>query len=235
MKQMKLFGMSVVMAALLLSAAPALATFQLQITEIWPGQDGPDLTADWFEIYNSGTMAWTSAGDGILTVNDNSGGLLDDVLVQNIPSIAAGETVIVLMESSPIAPAPFDPTTFYNVWDPVKDLDTTQIGWADGSGLGLGQAGDSVNIWVANVLQDTESYTAAGGANSGRSWDVLLGAYSTVGNASGAVATIATAGTSGLEPAIASPGMIVPEPGSVLLMSIGGVALGLFARRRMKR
>lgn len=228
MKQLRLVCMSVVMAAVALSAAPAPAAFQLQITEIWPGQDGADLSEDWFEIHNSGNMAWTAAMDGILTVNDNTGGLLDDVLVQNIPSIAAGETVIVLMES-------IDPTTFFNVWDPVKDLDSTQIGWADGSGLGLGQAGDSVNIWVADVLQDSQSYIAAGGANSGRSWDVILGAYSTVGNASGAVATIATAGTSGLEPGIGSPGMIVPEPSSALMMILGGFGLGLVARRRMTR
>jgi hypothetical protein len=214
--------------AAVLAAVPAQAAFQLKVTEIWPGQDGPDLTVDWAEITNLGDMAWTSAGDGVLTVNDNTGNLLDDVLVQNIPSIAPGESVIVLLETT-------DPTTFYNVWDPVLDQNDNQVGWADGSGLGLGQGGDSVMIWVNNVLQDSQTFPAAGGANSGKSWDVLLSAFSVVGNASGAVATIATAGNSGLEPGIGSPGQIVPEPSSFFLAGIGVVGLALVIRRRKTR
>jgi len=33
-----------------------IAQFDLQITELFPGQDGDDLTEDWFEITNNGSF-----------------------------------------------------------------------------------------------------------------------------------------------------------------------------------
>src|SRR5690606_4368767 len=36
-------------------------SFDLKVTEIWVGQDGTDITGDWFEITNFGEVAWTAA------------------------------------------------------------------------------------------------------------------------------------------------------------------------------
>ena len=70
----------------ILSTAPARAVFDLRITEVWVGQDGSDLSEDWFELRNYGDMAWTTA-DGAMTVNDNTGGLTTDVPVSGITEI----------------------------------------------------------------------------------------------------------------------------------------------------
>ncbi len=54
-------------AVLGLLATPALAQFNLQITEMWPGNEpGNNLTEDWFEIVNFGDAAWISGVDGDL-------------------------------------------------------------------------------------------------------------------------------------------------------------------------
>ena len=45
-------------------SSQALALYDLQITEIWPGNfpndsNGDNQTGDWFELTNLGDMAWT--------------------------------------------------------------------------------------------------------------------------------------------------------------------------------
>ena len=50
---------SLLMLSLVLAATQIMAQVNLQITEIFPGQSGPDLTEDWFEIKNTGnTPGW---------------------------------------------------------------------------------------------------------------------------------------------------------------------------------
>ncbi|PHI20300.1 hypothetical protein CEQ90_08935 [Lewinellaceae bacterium SD302] len=48
------------------------AQFDLQVTEIFPGQTGSDLTEDWFEVTNVGDQAWISGVDGDLYYDDES-------------------------------------------------------------------------------------------------------------------------------------------------------------------
>ena len=206
----------------ILSTAPARAVFDLRITEVWVGQDGSDLSEDWFELRNYGDMAWTTA-DGAMTVNDNTGGLTTDVPVSGITEIQPGEIVIVLMEGNPVDG---DIQEFYDVWNPVKPQILENIGYADGSGLGLGSGGDSVNLFIADILEDTFTYSSS---TSGVSIDVMLGEESFVGNASGAVATNAVNDLG--ESAVGSPGMVVPEPASAILGFLGLAGAVCFARR----
>lgn len=181
------------------TAAPAL--YDLQVTEIWVGQDGADLTADWFEILNQGTEPWVAASDPTLYYDDDSAAAADADPIQGLTQIDPGKRVIVLITANA-----GDTTTFFNVWNPDTDLSGVEIGYTDGAGLG--DSGDAVTLWVGNptvsgALVDNEAVPTA---PSGLSYDVELAAFSTVGNASGAVATTATAGTSGTESAIGSPG-----------------------------
>ncbi len=180
------------------TATPAL--HDLQVTEIWVGQDGADLTADWFEILNQGTQPWVAAADPTLYYDDDSADPTTADPIQGLTQIAPGARAIVVIGAA------VDATTFSTVWSPDTDLTGVEIGYVDGAGLG--STGDAVTLWVGDprvsgTLVDNEAVPTA---PSGVSYDVELAAFSTVGNASGAVSTTATAGTSGTEPAIGSPG-----------------------------
>jgi hypothetical protein len=201
--------------------APAQAEIILEITEVWAGSDASDITPDWFEVTNYGDMPWIAASGPVLTVNDSGGGTGTDALVNDLADILPGESVIILMEGSVASRQ-----SFFDIWNPVKpQLTLANIGWAAGSGLGLGQGADGVNVWLNGLLEDTFSYSSA---TSDISYDVVLEEDSYVGNPSGAVATLVTndAGS----PAVGSPGMVVPEPASALTM-LFFLAMGLAARR----
>jgi hypothetical protein len=226
---MKKLLLAVAIAACL--SSQALAVINLQITEIWPGQADDDLTKDWFEITNYGDSPWVSGVDSPIFVNDNGGDLLTtSAQLYSISSILPNESVMVLMEGGPA-----DKVEFYNVWNPVIPQALSNIGYVDGSGLGLGQPADGVRISMNGVLLDQETYTGSGVFNNGQSWDVVLAAYSLVGNASGAQATIAGGGADFDAPNIGSPGSVsgvvdVPEPGSLALAGLA--LLGAAFRRR---
>jgi len=174
----------------------------LTITEIFSGQAGDDLTADWFEITNVGNTAWTSGVDADLFYDDESMDPVDATLIQGISSIEPGATVIVLIAESEV-----DVTVFEAIWLPVISLAGVEIGYTDGSGLGGG--GDLVTLWLGDpnttAPLDTASYPDTDGFD-GQSYDVELMAFSTVGNANGAVATIALGGDLMEVPNIGSPG-----------------------------
>jgi hypothetical protein len=189
----------------------------LRITEIWSGQDGSDLTVDWFELTNIGNMPWVAATGPVLTVNDSGGDLGTDDVVEGLSDILPGESAIILMEGTAA-----DKQTFFDVWNPVKpQVVLANIGYADGvpsGGLGLSSSGDGIRVWLNDLLQDSKDYSSP---PSGVSWDVLLGAYSTLNNAAGVKATIAL--NDAAEPAVGSPGTIraIPEPAAALLLALG--------------
>lgn len=155
-------------------------SFDLQITEIWSGNDqGENLTGDWFELTNTGDAAWTAAADGDLYFDDESAIALDAVKLQGITTIAPGESVI-FVEAADVA-------NFVSVWGSAIDLTGVQIGTHDGAGLSGG--GDSVTVFVEGVetrgdgmlddavLLDNESYPDTG-ANPGESFDVQAQQFS---------------------------------------------------------
>lgn len=225
---MKKFLLAAAIAACL--SSQSLAVINLQITEIWPGQADTDVTVDWFEITNLGDSAWVSGVDSPIYVNDNGGDLLTtSVPLLSLGNILPNESVIVLMEAGPT-----EKLEFYSVWNPVIPQALSNIGYVFGSGLGLGQPSDGVRISMDGVLLDQETYAGSGVFNNGQSWDVALAAYSTIGNASGAAATLVLGGADLDAPAIGSPGSVsgvvdVPEPGSMVL---AGIALLAAAYRR---
>ncbi len=208
-------------------ASQALAVIDLRITEIWPGQAGPDVTVDWFEVTNYGDMPWVDGVDGPLRADDNSQSLANSALITGITSILPNESVIVLMEADAA-----DKQEFFDVWNPVKPQKLNNIGITAGSGLGLGQPADGASLFLNGVQVDFEAYAGSGTLNPGQSWDVVLAAYSLPGNASGAVATEVFGGDEGDVPAIGSPGMVsgvtfVPEPSSVVLAGLAMMVLGV--------
>ena len=190
----------------------------LVITEIFSGQSGDDLTADWFEIRNDGNAPWTN-DEGILYYDDESADPADADTIVGITSIAPGASAIVL-----IAESTAEVDEFTAVWSPVIDLSGVAIGYTDGAGLGGG--GDAVTLWLGDPNTtppiDTASYPDTDGFD-GQSWDVELMAFSTIGNANGAVATIALGGDAMDVPNVGSPG-----DGLAIAANIGLVVTEIF-------
>lgn len=190
----------------------------LQITEIWAGQDGDDLTEDWFEITNMGPVAWTAEAFGSLFYDDESMSAEDADLIEGIDEIAPGESVIVVIGDAA------DAAAFAAVWSSTSPalspaISETTVGYADGAGLGAG--GDAVTLFQgetasADNIVDMEAYPDQAGF-SGQSYDVVNGQYSTVAALDGVVATTATAGEDGTEPAVGSPGL-VPQPAAEITL-----------------
>jgi 2',3'-cyclic-nucleotide 2'-phosphodiesterase (5'-nucleotidase family)/cell division septation protein DedD len=179
-----------------------LSQSNLVVTEIFSGQSGDDLTADWFEITNTGSSAWVSGVDSDLFYDDDSSDASTADLIQGLTDIQPGESVVVLVTGDPL-----DVNTFQNVWAQVLDLTNVEVGYTDGSGLGGG--GDAVTLWLGDPLStspiDVATYPDTGN-NDGQSYDVELMAFSTVGNANGAVATLLGGGNNADVPNIGSPG-----------------------------
>ncbi len=193
-----------------------IAQPNLQITEIFSGQAGSDLTEDWFEIKNVGSLAWVSGTDPDLYYDDESADATTADLIQGLTDIQPGESVVVLVTDNTA-----NITTFQNVWGEVLDLSNVEVGFVDGSGLGGG--GDAINLWLGDPLTSSPFETASypdTAANDGQSYDVELSAFSTVGNANGAVETLALGGDATDTPNIASPGDALPLPADLIITEI---------------
>jgi|GEM_PF-116254 len=148
-------------------------TFDLQITEIWPGNDpGSNLTSDWFEVTNVGDAAWTLA-DGALFFDDDSqdAGAADPL--NGVTEIAPGESVVFVDDDTT--------AEFLSIWESVIELG--QVGTY--AGAGLSQGGDGVTLFLdadddgvdAGDIVDFEEYPDAE-SDGGKSFDVVTGAFS---------------------------------------------------------
>jgi len=210
-----------------LVATSAFAAIDLRVTEIWPGNEpGSNLSRDWFELTNFGDEAWTAAAFGDLFYDDESADPADATLLEGISSIAAGESVIYVVDTvGSIAP-------WNDLWDDVVTLG--QVGNTDGSGLS--QGGDGVTLFLdadengvdAGDLLSENTYPDANAANGG-SYNLVLDAFSTVGDAAGSVATLVLNDVN--QPAIGSPFSAVPEPSTFALVG-GFAAIGVALMRR---
>ncbi|SDZ75599.1 ExeM/NucH family extracellular endonuclease [Rubrimonas cliftonensis] len=181
--------------------APA-PTFDLQVTEMWPGNDpGNNLTSDWFEVTNFGDAAWTAA-DGALYFDDESADRNVADLMEGVASIAAGESAIFVEGDAG------DVAEFLEVWAGVIDPDV-KVGFYNGAGLG--QGGDAVALFIDDendgldaddALLDFEAFPDAND-DGGQSYEVEAGAFS-VDGVNGAATTAAV--NSASQPAVGSPG-----------------------------
>lgn len=228
---MRLLLMSTAMACLTLQSA--YGAFDLQVTEMWPGNEpGDNQTSDWFEVTNVGDMDWTTA-DGTLYFDDSSPDVMNADEMFGIETIAAGESVIFVDDDLGIPAVSIG--TWTALWtDPLISAGKSipQIGYYAGSGLSGG--GDEVNLWLdtdtdlrLSDIIDTEAFVN-GDSFGGQSWDSVNGQYTT---ASYGVVTGANADGN---PSTGTPGFapVVPEPTSLALAAFGSVAVLLSFRRK---
>jgi hypothetical protein len=223
------FTVGSLLAAGTLFAGSAHAAFE--ITEAFTGLSGEDGTTDWFEVTNTGPGVLDT---GSLFYDDDgpsaaSGGTLDSILLN------AGQSAIFLISDDNAASDDITYTSaileFQDIWNYAGP-----IGLTNGGG-GLGQGGDSVNLSSDGGTTFTETVLTPSG---------LSGALETIefdaaGNASASALGVNGAYASdaffndnlGLPndsaTLVGSPG-VVPEPSSLALLSLGGLAM--LRRRR---
>lgn len=191
----------------------------LSITEIWSGQSGTDVTADWFEITNRSTET-LDFSTMPLYYDDDSADPVDAVEIQGLTTLAAGESAIVMVDGGADSVA-----EFRSAWSTLNNIDTLKIGYAENAS-GLGGGGDAVTLWQGDPRVDgnqvaMEAYPDTDGFDAA-SWDVDLGKFTTP-DIEGAISSDALGGDGSDVPAVASPGQAnEPQIDITLISTVQG-------------
>jgi uncharacterized protein YjiK len=127
-------------------------TGKLFISEVSPWNStaaNSPVAEDWFELTNKTARTIDLTG---WKVDDNSASPLGGAFaIGGITNIAPGESVIVFLEVTG-AELAAKSATFLNTWFGAGPPAGLQIGYVDGSGLGLGGGGDAVNVYSYDSL-----------------------------------------------------------------------------------
>lgn len=184
------------------AATPAgAAAGDVRVTEVSPSGNNTPLGDDWFELTNKGTTPLSLTG---WSANDNGGSA---VAMSGVSTLAAGESAIFIMEAN-AASVPLFASQWYGGTLPAG----LQVGWVDGSGLGLGGGGDMVRVYDAtSTLVASVTYTAAPTGSPIPTLDNTAGLNN---------ATISTVTAAGVNGAFASANEA--EVGSPGLATLGG-------------
>lgn len=191
---------------------------QLRITEVFPGQEGTDLTMDWLEIKNLGNETWDITSTQELAYDSNPMTPNDIAFINGLTIIEPGASAIVVRGNAN------DASDFRNVWREVIDLSFIEIGYGDGNDIN--ESGGPISLYTDgnyNDPSDVKTYPPNIGFD-GRSYDFELDTFSFVGNENGAVATKQLGGD-GTVPNIGSPGngKIIPaRTGLIITESFSG-------------
>ncbi|MCB9846061.1 MAG: lamin tail domain-containing protein [Phycisphaeraceae bacterium] len=204
-----------------MAALAAAATADVTITETYIGIDGPDGTADWLEVTNTGPGSIDTATYWFddVSADISEAGNLDSFI------LGPGESAIFLISTDG-----GEVGLFAALWGAVAN-----VGLTNGGGS-LGQGGDALNLMLGDgTVIDNLTYDASLASNS-----------ATIERLPGEAARISVLGENGayesdpffndtigqppdfLITLVGSPGLL-PAPSSLALLGLGGLALG---RRR---
>jgi len=198
---------------------PGQRDIGLAITEIWSGQSGSDVTADWFEITNRSaeTLDFTATA---LYYDDDSADPQDAVEIQGLDALAPGESAIVIVDGGPEAV-----DEFRTAWSNLEGIESLAIGYAPDA-AGLGSGGDAVTLWLGDPRIDGDQVAFAAYPDTAGSdavaWDVDAQRFVTQ-EGEGVLNSAARGGDNSDVPALASPGIAFqPEPDITLISAIQG-------------
>ncbi len=209
-----------ILAALAVAGMGGAAVADVEITEIYLGISGEDGTADWFEITNNTGAAIDTADYWYDDVSAEFG----DAVQLTSTILNPGESAVVLIGAAA------DQVNFDAVWGAGIN-----VVFADG-GAGLGQGGDAVNLFLADMtLVQTLAY-GGGLADDQRTIEYYSPGPATLSElgVNGAYESNAFFNDNlGADPdflwtLIGSPGS-VPSPGGLAVLGLGGLAM---SRRR---
>jgi uncharacterized protein YjiK len=180
-----------------------LLAANILITEVQPGGSGnAAYSADWFEVTNLGNEAVDISG---WKMDDNSNSFATAVALRGLAGIGAGESAI-FFEGN--ATGTTDATIIANFSNAYFGSATPpaglNFGFYGGSGVGLSNGGDAVNLYnSAGVLQANVKFGAAPGV---KTFDNVAG-----------TANVSTASVAGVNGAfLAANGSETGSPGSVI-------------------
>jgi len=212
--------------ALLTTDTTARAVFDLQLTEVYEGVSGDDITEDWVEITNFGTMDFVFGVDGELYYDDSSMDPAEDEQVTGITDIGAGESVVIVLANSPT-----DVDDFVDAWG-ASNLTGVDVGYLIGDDPGgLSQGGETLyffdgNSAGANIVLSGSFVGSDNAGVPGSTWTGIGDlTEQSVDGVQGAFTAPVGAGDFGVIPLVGSPGVAIPEPTSLALFGLSGIAL----------
>ena len=222
---------NLILSAALTAATLASAQADIVITEVDPtGSSNASYAADWFELTNTGIAVVNITG---WTMDDNSDSFSLSVPLKGITSIASGQSVVFIEDTS----ASSDTTlagNFERTWFGSNVPASFTIGFYGGSGVGLGSSGDAVNIF--NASGTAIAGVVFGASTNGVTFDNAAGLNSTTDSVT--ISQKSVVGVNGAFTAtdgeVGSPG-VVPEPSTWALLGLGAGLLGLTLRCRAAR
>ena len=212
--------------AITIAALPATQA-ALLITEVNPsGSGNGNYGADWFELTNTGTIDLDITG---WRVDDNSNSFGSGLTLRGVTTIPAGKSVIFFESNASGTNDASIADAFKLAWFGANVPSGFLIGAYGGSGIGLSQTGDAVNIF--NSAGTTVARVDFGAATDKVSFDNTAGLNNVT------LSTLSVAGTNGAFTnsigEVGSPGVaIVPEPASTRFLLGGAALLGLRRSRK---
>jgi Lamin Tail Domain/PEP-CTERM motif len=214
----------------LLAVSLSVAQAQIYITEVDAAGSSKSTPyqADWFELKNTGLSAVDITG---WEMDDNSDSFSLAVPLRNITSIAPGQAVVFVEGTADgTGDATLD-ASFETAWFGSSVPAGFTIGNYGGSGVGLSQTADAVNIF--DSLGNPVAGVSFGASSLGNTFDNEADINGTISTFSAIGVNGAFLAADGLE--VGSPGDVspVPEPSTVGLAGLG--LLGLLALRQRIR